>query len=454
MGLDGRTYDVVVIGGGFAGAVAARDLTDQGSSVLLLEARDRLGGRTWTTTFPGTDLHVDMGGHWIYPEGQPGIVGELRRYGVETDHSPVPESYPTILNNAYNPGPFPVPLEQIPDLERAIIHCQRAAARIEPGMPLDHQGLDDLDVPLSEFLAPLNLPPETYEFVATVGGMYCFRYPEELSALHVLSILACYDLSAYLMWGVIDVRFKHGSKSLLDRIAADVAEVRLDTPVVRVDQTGQEVLVTTADGETVTTSAVVVAVPMNIWNDIEFVPPLSETKRVASAERHGVPRSAKAWVRVRNAPKNPYVLAAPQSAGGALLICSEQEFDDGDQLMAMFGYASIEGDDYHLDFTERASVERAVQTLLPGAELVSFHAHDYNSDPFSKGDWVSYKPGRLSKSHSVLGAPEGRLTFATSDVAPKWVLWIEGAVECGHRAAQQTVKQLMRQREAVAVRVR
>ena len=51
MKADDTLYDVVVIGGGFAGATAARDLTEQGNRVLLLEARDRLGGRTWSSKF-------------------------------------------------------------------------------------------------------------------------------------------------------------------------------------------------------------------------------------------------------------------------------------------------------------------------------------------------------------------------------------------------------------------
>jgi monoamine oxidase len=449
MGASSSSFDVVVIGGGFAGVVAARDLSEQGAAVLLLEARDHLGGRTWTSTFPETDTHVDMGGHFIVPDRQPAIAAELRRYAVETDHIPAPESYPTILAGTYNPGPVPVPIEQIADLERAAIHCQRAAARIQPGMPLDHQDLADLDIPLSQFLAPLELPVETYEFVTAVAGMYSFRYPEELSALHVLTVLACFDLSAYTMWGVVDERFKHGSKSLLDPIAAGAGEIRLDCPVARVDQSGERVLVTTVAGEAIDAAAVVVAVPMNNWNDIEFVPELGADKRASAAEFHGTKRSAKAWVRTRNGARNPFVVAAPQSAGGAFVIFTEREFENGDQLMAMFGYASLEGDDYSLDFKERESVERTLATLVPGAELVSYHSHDYNSDPFSKGDWVAWKPGRLSRSHSVLAAPEGRLAFATADIATKWFLWIEGAVESGHRAALQVANELRGEAQGV-----
>ena len=58
-------YDAVVIGAGFAGPVAARDLIEAGHRVLVLEARDRAGGRTHSSTFPGTDVVIDLGAEWF-----------------------------------------------------------------------------------------------------------------------------------------------------------------------------------------------------------------------------------------------------------------------------------------------------------------------------------------------------------------------------------------------------
>ena len=76
-------HDVIVVGGGFAGLRAARDLADAGRNVVLLEARDRLGGRTWTRPFAGDGPPVEVGGTWFTPE-QVEVPRELERYGLET----------------------------------------------------------------------------------------------------------------------------------------------------------------------------------------------------------------------------------------------------------------------------------------------------------------------------------------------------------------------------------
>ncbi len=74
--------DVVVIGAGFAGLCAARDLASGGASVLVLEARDRVGGRTFTSDFAGTAEKVELGGSWFAPEHAKARE-ELTRYGLE-----------------------------------------------------------------------------------------------------------------------------------------------------------------------------------------------------------------------------------------------------------------------------------------------------------------------------------------------------------------------------------
>src|ERR1700752_2596525 len=80
--------DVVVIGAGFAGLIAARELGRAGFDVLVLEARDRVGGRTWTDRRLGREL--ELGGTWVHWV-QPHSCAEMTRYGREIVRSPPAE---------------------------------------------------------------------------------------------------------------------------------------------------------------------------------------------------------------------------------------------------------------------------------------------------------------------------------------------------------------------------
>jgi predicted NAD/FAD-dependent oxidoreductase len=81
-GADPTLFDVIVIGAGYAGLTAARDLTASGAKVLLLEARDRIGGRTFTSTIDGHKF--EMGGTYVH-WAQPSVWREIARYGMQTE---------------------------------------------------------------------------------------------------------------------------------------------------------------------------------------------------------------------------------------------------------------------------------------------------------------------------------------------------------------------------------
>ena len=442
-------YDAIVIGGGFAGAVAARDLTEEGYRVLLLEARDRLGGRCHSSKFPDSDVDVELGGQFLDVSFYNNLMPEIERYGWSYQELPEPEAIEVILNGNRSEGMFP-PFEQVFDIERAAMHCINAAARIDLDTPMDAQDLADLDVPLADFLAPLDLPPETYDFVVNVASEFTFLYPEESSALVALRYLKHLDCSVVRWLFGVSTNTRMGA--LATRIAEDAHEVRLSSPVARVDQTGEDVLVTTSGGETFAAAAVVVATPVPIWKDIEFLPPLCDEKRTASVEVNSGTRTAKAILRVRPRDVKAAVIAAPRWTGGGFQLYYEKDFDNGDQLWNLFAWTSLEGDDYDLDIEDRKAVEGVLETMLPGTELVELYSHDWVTDPYSQGGQISWRPGRITKTHTALRATEGRLTFATSDIALQSMCTIEGAVESGHTAARETQRQLeqMANRTAVA----
>ena len=77
--------ETVVVGVGLAGLCAARDLSGAGRQVVLLEARDRVGGRTYSVPFEAAGLTVDLGAEWVDPDQHQAMMQELARYGIDLE---------------------------------------------------------------------------------------------------------------------------------------------------------------------------------------------------------------------------------------------------------------------------------------------------------------------------------------------------------------------------------
>src|SRR5437667_5347469 len=117
--------DVVVIGAGFAGLIAARELGRAGLGVLVLEARDRVGGRTWTDRRLGHDL--ELGGTWVHWV-QPHTWAEMTRYGRQVTRSPAAEeAYWLGAGDAPRTGTLDEFMALIADGQQAIVDDVRAA---------------------------------------------------------------------------------------------------------------------------------------------------------------------------------------------------------------------------------------------------------------------------------------------------------------------------------------
>jgi monoamine oxidase len=100
--------------------------------------------------------------------------------------------------------------------------------------------------------------------------------------------------------------------------------------------------------------------------------------------------------------------------------------DDGTQLQIGFG-----PDAKQCDASDAAGVQRALDEILPGYELIAATAHDWVADEFARGTWATHRPGWYIRHHAEMRRPEGPVLLAGSDLANGWSGFIDGAIESG-----------------------
>ena len=290
--------DVIVIGGGFAGVTAAREASLRGRSALLLEARDRLGGRTWTA--PWGDLRIELGGGWVHWH-QPHTFSEITRGGLEVVLSPEDEDVGWYVNGARREGSA---ADRDAIAERG---WNRFVQGVEDALPNPHDPLLAIDrlerfdrLTIAERIAQLELDGEELDVLWAELESLAHGHLEDAGAVSVLRwhALSGYSLRLTQYTGG-RVTLKDGTVSLLQAIhQAAPVDVRLATPVAAVRQSDDGVEVETRSGEVHRAAAVVVAVPLNALGAIEFTPQLSERKRQGIALGQAS-RGIKIFIRVR-----------------------------------------------------------------------------------------------------------------------------------------------------------
>jgi monoamine oxidase len=418
--------DVIVIGAGLAGLVAARDLEAAGREVAVLEARDRIGGRVWLQRGALAGLDLDMGGAWV-ADCQPHVWSEADRYGVAREHDALPTSVRWRMGDAVVERSLPVDVGDLGELERAVAALLAAARRHDATRPPDAQGLEDLDVPAGAWIEALGLPRRVRELLLFWISACASAEPDDASLLEYLRWISGADhrLWAHLEAAVLGWRFPAGTAALYEAIAGDVrGEVALGVPVRAVAADGDAVRVVTGAGER-RARRVVVTLPVGALAGIDFTPGLSEAKRAAVAQNHAG-QGAKVWVLARGVPDD---LCAMGYRTRLDFLGAMETTAEGVVLVG-FGPSAAA-----LDVGDPEAVIGAAHELAPEAEVVAVHAHDWVGDPYSRGTWAVLRPGQVHAAWSALRAPEGAVHFAGAHTALRWPSFMDGAIESGRRVA-------------------
>ncbi|MFF9087419.1 flavin monoamine oxidase family protein [Streptomyces sp. NPDC014991] len=420
--------DVIVIGAGYAGGAAARELAAQGMKVTVLEARNRIGGRIWTDTMSGQ--RIELGGGWLSPDHQL-VAQEMQRYGLTTigDVAPTKSLMPAsngfqTLNpadaNAYLGGLF----EHFYDgSQQYFAHPKDPLYRADLLQQQDQLSFTDR-------IAQLSMSTLDKQWLA---GYFTAYTGNENSTRAMTSMAQWWALGGWTMEGwEKQTAFKPtgGMTELLQKMLATRGiTVLLSSPVAAVTSTSSGVQVRLASGQVLKAGAVVVATPVNVWPTIQFSPGLPSAHTAAATEGVGVSLATKLWIHLSGNVEAVYAQGTENSA--LPLMIPQQELPGGGRLMIGFAGSS-------LNVADQAAVQAAVRTYIPGATIVRYRAQQWGADRWSRGGWGLRRPTQLLRQLPALQQPYGRVLFAGADIASGWNgAFIEGAVETGLRAAQQ-----------------
>jgi monoamine oxidase len=425
-----REFDAIVIGAGFAGVTAARELNARGLRPLVLEARHRIGGRTWTDTFDG--ILIEHGGGWISPFAEL-AVKELDRYGIPLVAGvlPMPEwaVFPTGEGT----------LESF-DGHESLGRLGELLTTIFEGsdelLPRPHEPLfagerisDIAGQSLRERIDGLRLSARDDKWISTLVGGFSGGNSKD-GAYEALAQWWQVAGGKLTDWITIEGQApESGMTALAQEILNDAqADLHLNSPVARLVDDGELVHVTTQAGKRYSAPTAVLAVPANVWKTIDFAPGLPAVHAEAAAQGLAVPHTSRVWLKVRGDFGPVHVR---DEEGAALTpLFTHAVLGDGEQLLT--GYSQ----DPALDVSRPEQVRAALHRLLPQAELISYKAHDWGHDPFSLGGWALRRPGQLNQL-PVIQQPHGRIAFANDGLANGWNGFVDGAIESGFRAAAQ-----------------
>jgi monoamine oxidase len=418
--------DVIVLGAGFAGVAAARDLRDAGRRVIVLEARDRLGGRTWYREIPGTGVEAEIGGMFFSRATQPHLAAEITRYGVGVRTAITePEMVAWVRGDERVEGPHAY------DVPRRGLAASGLPAALEDTAKVmaggDRQRLSRYDVIAEDWVRSIGADDEAADylraFLAAMGGSRLQR-TSILPLLWDMVELGYDPISAYIDMGEL---FAEGTRSLIDAMA-DGLDVRFEHEVRGVTRDDEGATVRLREGGSLRAGAVVVALPMNCWNDVAWEPTLAAPKARVAAERH-VGEMSKVIALVEGGPSSFLGTGWDTPINAGFVTTSA---GDGRQLFMGFSVQD------RVDLTDAVGVGAAVRAHLPAATVVATDGHDWVHDPYSKGTWLSIPPGWFGDgTFERLTEPEGRVAFAGSDIALEGAGWIEGAIASGRAAAER-----------------
>lgn len=431
-------FNVIVIGGGFAGLTAARDLSKNGLSTLVLEAKGRLGGRTFDTQF--RDHHIELGGAWVH-WAQPAVWSEIQRYGLEIEQMPaaLPDQISLLTDQGRTTfGIADHAVEVVGGMEAYFAESATVWERPYDTKYCWKEILARDSMSSADRLKAIELTPIQRGFLVPMLEAMS-NCPAEQSSY--VDMLRWWALGMNHWSTAMDAadRFKlaAGTGALVRKIAGDSrAEVRLNSPVQRVEQRGGVVHVWPRNGKPVSARAVVVAVPPRLLKSIQFEPALSAGKMAVSRDGFA-PSGIKLYAELKGRlGKVQWLASGAKQTHGYFMT-----YHEGETSTLIAGFCPVAAE---VDGNDEESVQAMLRRFDPSVEVLGCTSYAWNADPYAQGTYSGMRPGVMSQHFFELAKTEGRIYMAGSEYGDaSWRGFIDGAIGRGSRIAHEISTELL-----------
>ncbi|KAI8659065.1 Amine oxidase [Fusarium sp. Ph1] len=464
-----QRVDVVIIGAGLAGLTAASELHSAGLTVVVLEARDRVGGKTWSQPLSdkcgsGT---IDVGAAWINDTNQSKVYALAKRFGAEileqnTNGNCVLEDKDGQCST-FDYG-------DIPQFDEA---SARDVIRIRDTVEADCQTLDKArprndiwdSLTFEAYLLSRGATPASLATAAVWTRAMLGQDPSDISALFFLSYCksggGLLQIRSDRKGGAQYLRVRQGMQLMANGLADALPQgvVRLPSPVTHVTQTNNGNGVNVASHDTIIEARkVITTVPSPILKTIHFSPELPPSKQAwANSSTYGYYTKAMMVFREPFWAHKGFCGLAHSFSGPASVIRDSSSLPDKKYILTCI--MSSEQGRVWAALPTKDREQALIQQIgkLYGSEteasrdFVEMVTYEWTLDEYS--GWgcpcASLTPGVLDTlGGNALREPCGNLHFAGTETASEWKGYMEGAIQSGERAAAEVLHDLKRDRES------